>query len=118
MRKLISLSLLFSAFILMSPSAMAQNDHQKEMWKKAEQQAEKVTENIDLNDNDKAYITRHLYNYQARLEALSQNPENISFNSKSEVYDQFNAEMKTVLGEDRFNQMKELVDKVIEKDSK
>lgn len=102
----------------MSPSAMAQNDHQKEMWKKAEQQAEKVTENIDLNDNDKAYITRHLYNYQARLEALSQNPENISFNSKSEVYDQFNAEMKTVLGEDRFNQMKELVDKVIEKDSK
>lgn len=118
MKKLISLSFLILAFLWGSSSVFAQNKEHEKLWEEAAKQTEKLTEKVNLSDNDKAYITRHLYNYQARLEALSQNPENISFDSKSEVYDQFNAEMKTVLGEERFNQMKELVDKVIEKDSK
>ena len=117
MKKLISLSLLILGFLWGTSSVFAQNEEHEKLWEEAAKQTEKLSENVNLSDNDKAYITRHLYNYQDRLNALAENRQHLSFESKSEIEERLDLEMKTVLGEEKFNDLKALMKEIIEEET-
>lgn len=108
MKKLLSLGLIMVAFFMMSTKAQAQTEAQQKVWDQAKYQTEKLSEKISLDDNQTAYMIRHLYNYQDRLAALSQHIENFPFSSKAEVDARLNQEVEMVLNADQFEVFKQM----------
>lgn len=114
MKKLFSLGLLIAAFFVMAPQAQAQTEAQQKIWDQAKQQTELLGEKISMEDNQKAYITRHLYNYQENLNALEQNVENLPFSSKEELLARLNQEVQNVLSADQYETFKSVRSELLE----
>src|SRR5690625_141085 len=108
MKKIMILGFMLGAFLFITPGASAQNAEQAVIWDQAKAQTEALAEKIDLDDNQKAYMTRHLYNYQDRVDALDKNYEHFSFKSKEEISERLDEEVKMVLNESQFTTYKNM----------
>lgn len=116
MKKILTLGLLFSAFLFITPQANAQNAEQQTYWDTAHAQTEQLAEKMELSENQKAYVTRHLYNYQERTKALEQNAEHLEFSSQSEIDKRLNSEIGEVLDASQFAKFKEMKTELLKKD--
>lgn len=117
MRKLISLGLLVAAFMLASPQVTAQNAEQSKSWNNAKAQTEFFAETVELTDNQKAMIERHLYNYQERVNALDQNIENFPFSTETEVSQRLNQEVEEALDANQYAAFKNMKAELLEKEA-
>lgn len=97
MKKIIGLGLLVVAFMLATPQVTAQNAEQQISWNNAKAQTEFLGESVELSDNQKAMVERHLYNYQERVDALDQNIENFPFQTEAEVSQRLDEEVEKAL---------------------
>lgn len=113
MKSTMQLGIVFIVFLLASPRASAQTDHQKALWRQAEEEVSQLASQLTLSEKQKRFATRSFYNYHERLEALDKNVPHLPFHSKADVEKRLYKRMKDVLTAAQFAAFKAQKEKLL-----
>lgn len=113
MKKLMCIGFLTIAFLFISPQVSAQTGQQKELWNLAKQETEQFAQKVDLNDNQKAYTQRAIYNYHAETMAQTRPTKYTKKMSKEKIDENLFNRLKEGLSEEQINKFKSMKDEVL-----